>query len=78
MNNGIFAKYTGIPIIVVPDNKKQNRTHKKKRINKKWAKRYGYTIYNFIEDEKVITMNGTMYMNPRTYYKIQGLVGKLV
>lgn len=32
MNNGIFAKYTGIPIIVVPDNKKQNRTHKKKRI----------------------------------------------
>ena len=52
--------------------------HKKKRINKKWAKRYGYTIYNSIEDEKVITMNGTMYMNPRTYCKIQGLVGKLV
>lgn len=52
--------------------------HKKKRINKKWAKRYGYTIYNSIEDEKVIIMNGTMYMNPRTYYKIQGLAGKLV
>ena len=46
MNNGIFAKYTGIPIIVVPDSKKQNRTHRKKRINKKWAKRYGYTTYN--------------------------------
>lgn len=45
-NNGIFANYTGIPIIVVPDSKKQNRTHKKKRINKKWAKRYGYTTYN--------------------------------
>lgn len=78
MNNGIFANYTGIPIIVVPDKKKQNRTHKKKRINKKWAKRYGYTLYNSIEDEKVITMNGTMYMNPRTYYKIQELAGKLV
>lgn len=28
---------------------KQNRTHKKKRINKKWAKRYGYicTIYYY-------------------------------
>ena len=73
MNDGVFANYTGIPIIVVPDNKKQNRTHKKKRINKKWAKRYGYTIYNFIEDEKVITMNGTMYMNPRTYYKLKSL-----
>lgn len=77
MNNEI-SKYTGIPIIVVPDRKKQNRMHKKKRINKKWGKRYGYIIYNFIKDEKVITMNGTMYMNPRTYYKIQGLVGKLV
>lgn len=65
--NGIFGAYTSIPIIVVPDNKKQNRTHKKKRINKKWAKKYGYTIYNSIEDEKVIMMNGNMYVNPRTY-----------
>ena len=73
MNNGIFATYTGIPIIVVPDSKKQNRTHKKKRINKKWAKRYGYTTYNFIEDEKMITMNGSMYVNPRTYYKLKSL-----
>lgn len=73
MNNGIFAKYMGIPIIVVPDSKKQNRIHKKKRINKKWAKRYGYTTYNSIEDEKVIMMNGSMYVNPRTYYKLKSL-----
>ncbi len=73
MNNGIFAKYTGIPIIVVPDSKKQNRTHKKKRINKKWAKRYGYTTFNFIEDEKVIMMNGSMYVNPRAYYKLKSI-----
>lgn len=73
MNNGIFAKYMGIPIIVVSDSKKQNRTHKKKRINKKWAKRYGYTTYNSIEDEKVIMMNGSMYVNPRTYYKLKSI-----
>lgn len=73
MNNGIFANYTGIPIIVVPDSKKQNRTHKKKRINKKWAKRYGYTTYNFIEDDKVIMMNGRICVNPRTYYKLKSL-----
>lgn len=71
MNNGIFAKYTGIPIIVVPDSKKQNRRHRKKRINKKWAKRYGYTTYNSIEDEKVIMMNGSMYVNPRTYNNLK-------
>lgn len=73
MNNGIFAKYTEIPIIVVPDSKKQNRTHRKKRINKKWAKRYGYTTYNFIEDDKVIMMNGRICVNPRTYYKLKSL-----
>lgn len=72
MNNEI-SKYTGIPIIVVPDSKKQNRTHRKKRINKKWAKRYGYTTYNFIEDDKVIMMNGRICVNPRTYYKLKSL-----
>lgn len=73
MNSDIWSSYTGIPIIVVPDNKKQNRTHKKKRINKKWAKRYGYTLYNSIEDEKVIIMNRRVFINPRTYYKLKSL-----
>lgn len=73
MNNGIFANYTGVPIIVVPDSKRQNRIHKKKRINKKWAKRYGYILYNSIKDEQVITMDGSVYVNPRTYYKLKSL-----
>ena len=73
MNNGIWSAFAGIPIIVVPDSKKQNKTHKKKRINKKWAKRYGYTTYNLIEDEKVITMNESIYVNPRTYYKLKSI-----
>ena len=64
----VLGSYTGIPIIVIPDSKKQNRTHRKKRINKKWAKRYGYTQYNSIEDDKAINLNGSIYMNPRTYY----------
>lgn len=70
--DGIWSTYTGIPIIVT-DKRKQKRTHRKKRINKKWAKRYGYTTYNSIEDEKVITMNGSMYVNPRTYYKLKSI-----
>lgn len=73
MNNGIFANYTGISIIVIPDSKKQNRIHKKKRINKKWAKRYGYTVHNQLEDGKVITMDGSMFVNPRTYSKLKSL-----
>lgn len=74
MNNGIFGTYTGIPIIVIPDKKKQNRAHRKKRINKKWAKRYGYTVHNLFKDDEVITMEGNMYMNPRTYYKMKSLL----
>ncbi len=73
INNDMFANYSGIPIIVVPDSKRQNRTHKKKRINKKLAKRYGYTLYNSIEDDKVIMMNGRICVNPRTYYKLKSL-----
>lgn len=69
----IWGAYTGIPIIVIPDNKKQNKTHKKKRINKKWAKRYGYITYNFIEDGKVIMMNERVCVNPRTYQKLKSL-----
>lgn len=40
-------EYKGIRIIIIPDDKlpiksyKQRRTHRKKRINKKWLKRYG-------------------------------------
>lgn len=73
INNDMFANYSGISIIVVPDKKKQNRTHKKRRINKKWAKRYRYTLYNFIEDGKFIMMNGRICVNPRTYYKLKSL-----
>lgn len=73
MNSDIWGIYAGVPIIVVPDNKKQNKVHKKKRINKKWAKRYGYTLYNSIEDDKVITMNGSMYVNPRTYHQLKSI-----
>ena len=74
MMNNILNYYTGVPIIVIPDSKKQNRTHRKKRINKKWAKRYGYTQYNSMEDDQVVSLSGNMYMNPRTYYKIKSLL----
>lgn len=73
MGSGL-GSYTGISIIVIPDSKKQNRTHRKKRINKKWAKKYGYIVHNLFKDDEVITMQGNMYMNPRTYYKMKSLL----
>ena len=36
--------YNGYPIKIIQEHEQgeQKRKHKKKRINKKWAKRYGY------------------------------------
>lgn len=65
----ILRNLNGVNIIVVPDSLRQNRTHKRKRIDKKWAKRYGFSRYNTLEDGKVVqsVLDKTLYMNPRTY-----------
>ena len=58
----------GMPIIILPPIKKQARTHKKKRINKKWLKRYGYIYYsNGIDDNQTFTFNVCLYMNKNSY-----------
>ena len=64
-----LSSFSGANIIVVPDNLRQNRTHKRKRINKKWAKRYGFSRHNALEDGKIVqsVLDKTLYMNPRTY-----------
>ena len=47
---------------------KQFRTHKKKRINKKWLKRYGtYPIYY----DDVFMVNGNLIGSPKTINKIR-------
>ena len=69
---GIYGTYTGIPIIVT-DKIKQKRTHRKKRINKKWAKIYGFieNNYPYIEDDKAIMFKGKIYMNGKTFLKLK-------
>ena len=57
----------GTPVVIVPSSKSQNRTHNKKRINKKWAKRYGFTTYEMVDDGKVLMFGDVMYMNQKTY-----------
>ena len=61
-----------MPIIILPPIKKQRRTHKKKRINKKWAKRYGFITYcNGIEDGKTYVFDKKLYMNQATYFALK-------
>ena len=67
----------GMPIIILPPIKKQARTHKKKRINKKWAKRYGFiTYYNGIEDGKTYVFDKKLYMNQATYLALKKIIEK--
>jgi hypothetical protein len=69
IDNKGFA--TGIPIIIT-DRYKQRRTHKKKRINKKYAKKYGFVKCGLpLEDGKVYNIDGKLYMNQATFYKIR-------
>ena len=47
----------------------QARTHKKKRINKKWAKRYGYvTKYKSFN---TVIFNNTVFMTKQTFQDLQ-------
>ena len=60
---------SGLPIIIISekDNGDQRRSHKKKRINKKWRKRYG-TVSTPIEKGQCIVVKGAgVYMSRKTY-----------
>lgn len=76
MNRG-FNYLIGTPIIIVPPRKKQNRTHKKKRINKKWAKRYGFTLYkSIIGDNDMFMLDNKLYMGYKAYEKLKESVNE--
>lgn len=52
----------------------QRRTHKKKRINKKWLKRYGIKIVP--DNTKILLMNNTLMMTGKCYEKLRKLTDK--
>lgn len=62
-----ISMINSMSIQIVPTHKVQIRTHRKKRINKKWAKRYGFRVYDILEDGKIIMIGGIMYMNRKTH-----------
>ena len=70
MDRGFDYLY-GTTIIIVPTRKIQNRTHKKNRINKKWAKRYGFTIYERLKKGETYMIDGKLYMNQHTYTQLK-------
>ena len=59
----------GMQVIIAPEKKVQRKTHKKKRINKKWAKRYGYKYIKSMEDDNIYMLpkDNKLIMNRSTY-----------
>ena len=65
------ALLTGYPIYIATK-EIQRRKHHKKRINKKWRKRYGVIELNSMSHgEVVMTDNGTLWMTKRTYQELK-------
>lgn len=52
----------------------QKRTHRKKRINKKWLKRYGMKIVP--DNTKILLVNNTLMMTEKCYEKLKKLTDK--
>lgn len=52
----------------------QRRTHRKKRINKKWLKRYGMKIVP--DNTKILLVNNTLMMTEKCYEKLKKLTDK--
>lgn len=46
----------------------QRRTHRKRRINKKWLKRYGYKT--ILDDDRIIQYGDCILATPNTIKKI--------
>lgn len=56
----------GMPIIITT-RVQQLRKHRKRRINKKWRKRYGVMEYNPIPEGQIVVHDGTMYMSRKDF-----------
>ena len=49
----------------------RRRRHKKRRIDKKWRKRYGYV--QKYRDDKVLMINGCFWMTKNTYERLKNI-----
>ena len=66
-----YSMLCGMRIIIVQDVVIQNRRHKRKRINKKWRKRFGVSVHKRMKDGMAIRVGGNLYMNNDTYLELE-------
>ena len=69
--------YNGTPIVITNaiTKKVRSRTNRKKRIDKKWLKRYGYK--DVTNHSKTLLVNGTLYMSQKIYDRLKEELAKM-
>ena len=69
-----YGSILGYPVVITENMVEavQARKHKKKRINKKWLKRYGK---KYVPSDKIIVVDRMIYVHPKTFAKLKELVG---
>lgn len=73
----MLDEYLGHPVYLATQ-EFPRRKHRKKRINKKWRKRYGCYELNMMPHGEVVMMdNGVIWMTKRTWLEIaKGIKGR--
>ena len=65
--NPLYMGYT----VRITTKECQRRRHHKKRINKKWRKRYGVIEINMMPDGQVIKFNNELLMTKKTFQDLK-------
>ena len=72
----LLGRLVGVNIIITTK-ERQARKHHKRRINKKWLKRYGTIKYEVQNDFNVIHEGNTMYVTQKGYEYLRRKFGCL-
>lgn len=73
-NAGLESSPTSYTVVAM--SKIQVRKHKKRRINKKWAKRYGYKNSCPLKFGECVIIGDTMYMSQETFDVVRKSIPK--
>ena len=66
--------YQGYPVYIATK-EWQKRKHRKKRINKKWLKKYGTYELNYMPHNQVVMMDdGVIWMTKRTWQQLKSML----
>ena len=68
--------YNGYPIKIIQEHEQgeQKRKHKKKRINKKWKKKYGVYAVQYLDKNQVLFVNGEIVMSRKIFNEIKKIL----